>query len=94
VAAQAYRDENSCVLAPLGRVDQPLQAEPGRSYSRKQILVLFGLRFKSSVWQSGFVFRQQRMFLLVTLEKECLQEQFRYRDQFISSDIFQWQTQN
>jgi len=34
------------------------------------------------------------MFLLVTLEKEGLEEQFRYRDQFISPDIFQWQSQN
>jgi hypothetical protein len=34
------------------------------------------------------------MFLLVTLEKGGLEEQFRYRDQFISSGTFQWQSQN
>jgi hypothetical protein len=88
------RSATGYVLVPLGRGDQSQKLEVGRSYSREQIPALFGLPFKSSVWQSGFVFQQQRMFLLVTLEKESLEEQFRYRDRFVSPDIFQWQSQN
>jgi hypothetical protein len=53
-----------------------------------------GTAFKPSVRNSGFVFQQQRMFLLVTLEKERPEEQFRYRDHFVGPDIFQWQSQN
>src|SRR5271168_2932568 len=34
------------------------------------------------------------MFLFVTLEKASLEEQFRYRGQFVGPDIFQWQSQN
>lgn len=34
------------------------------------------------------------MVLLVTLEKESLEKQFRYRGQFLGPDIFQWQSQN
>ena len=34
------------------------------------------------------------MFLLVTLEKESLGQQFQYQDHFIGSDLFQWQSQN
>ncbi len=88
------RSASGYELVPLGRGDQSLQLEIGRSYSREQIPALFGLPFKSSVWQTGFVFQQQRMFLLVTLEKASLEEQFRYRDQFVGQDIFQWQSQN
>ena len=88
------RNGSRYVLVPLGRTEQSLQVEPGRSYSREQIPALFGLPFKSSIWQTWFVFQQMRMFLLVTLEKEALEEQFRYRDHFIGPDIFQWQSQN
>lgn len=34
------------------------------------------------------------MVPLVTLEKESLEKQFRYRGQFLGPDIFQWQSQN
>jgi hypothetical protein len=88
------RSASGYVLAPVGRAEGMLQLEIGRSYSREQIPTLFALPFKSSLWQTGFVFQQQRMFLLVTLEKENLEKQFRYRDQFVASDIFQWQSQN
>ena len=88
------RHESGYALVPLGKTDEPDQLEVWRSYSREQIPPLFGLPFKSSLWQTGFVFQGQKMFLLVTLEKEGLGEQFRYRDMFLGRDIFQWQSQN
>jgi superfamily II DNA or RNA helicase/diadenosine tetraphosphate (Ap4A) HIT family hydrolase len=82
------------LLVPVGRADEALKLEVGRSYSREQIPALFGLPFKSAIWQTGFVVQQQHMFLLVTLEKKSLEEQFRYRDHFVGPNIFEWQSQN
>jgi hypothetical protein len=88
------RTPDGYVLAPLDRVEQSLQLEVGRSYSREQIPALFGQTFKASIWNTGFVFQQKRMFLMVTLDKENLEERFRYRDHFVGRDVFEWQSQN
>jgi hypothetical protein len=88
------RSADGYLLVRLGRADEALKLEIGRSYLREQIPAVFGLPFKSALWQTGFVVQQQHMFLLVTLEKKSLGEQFRYRDRFVGPDIFEWQSQN
>lgn len=63
-------------------------------YLREDIPPLFGLAFNQAIWNSGFVKRDGHLFLLVTLEKGDLAESFRYKDRFLGSDLFQWETQN
>jgi superfamily II DNA or RNA helicase len=65
-----------------------------RHYPREAIPPLFGLAFSEAVWNSGFVKREGRLFLLVTLEKGDLAEKFQYKDRFLAPDLFQWQSQN
>ena len=65
-----------------------------RRYSREQIPALFGLRFTTALWNSGFVVQEKRVFLLVTLDKRGKSQDFQYRDHFLSPDLFQWQSQN
>ena len=76
------RIADTYVLSPVLRGDQPARLEIGRSYSREQIPTLFGLTFKPSIWNQGFVPEKKRMVLLVTLEKESLGQQFQYQDHF------------
>jgi len=86
------RKAGEFALAPVGRRDGTLQL--WRSYSREQIPGLFGLTFSPSIWQQGFILQGGQMILLVTLDKGEHAEQFKYRDQFLSPDLFQWQSQN
>ena len=65
-----------------------------RSYMREEIPPLFGLSFSKAIWQVGFVATPRNLFLLVTLEKDDLQESHRYNDKFLSSVRFRWQSQN
>jgi hypothetical protein len=61
---------------------------------REEIPSQFGLEFNMAIWNSGFVKLPGHLFLLVTLEKEGLDEKFRYQDTFLAADTFQWQSQN
>jgi len=81
-------------MLPFGRTEDRSKPELWRSYSREEIPGLFGLKFNRSVWQTGFVVQPEHIFLLVTLEKGDMQEQFRYQDRFLGADLFQWQSQN
>lgn len=65
-----------------------------KAYSREQIPGLFGLEFNPSLWQQGFVPRDNKTFLLVTLDKSTAAEQHRYEDHFLSPHDFRWQSQN
>ena len=65
-----------------------------KAYSREQIPGLFGLEFNPPVWQQGFVRRDEKTFLLVTLDKSAAAEEHRYEDRFLSPTTFQWQSQN
>ena len=38
--------------------------------------------------------RGGHLFLLTSLEKEGLDDKFKYEDRFLAADKFQWQTQN
>jgi superfamily II DNA or RNA helicase/HKD family nuclease/diadenosine tetraphosphate (Ap4A) HIT family hydrolase len=65
-----------------------------KSYSREQIPGLFGLEFNPPIWQQGFVRRDEKTFLLVTLDKSAAAEEHQYEDRFLSPTTFQWQSQN
>ena len=65
-----------------------------KAYSREQIPGLFGLPFVSAVWQQGFVQRDNRLFLLVTLDKSSAADEHKYDDKFLSPSEFRWQSQN
>ncbi len=84
--------DSDLVLAPVGRRDGTLQL--WRSYSREEIPRMFGLTFSPSIWQQGFIFQGGHIILLVTLDKDEHVDRFKYRDQFLSPDLFQWQSQN
>lgn len=84
--------DSELVLSPMGRRDGTLQL--WRSYSREEIPRLFGLTFSPSIWQQGFILQGGQMILLVTLDKDEHAERFKYRDQFLSPELFQWQSQN
>jgi serine/threonine protein kinase len=62
--------------------------------TREQIPPLFGLEFSQAVWNVGYVRRDKLLFLLVTLEKEGVEEKFQYKDHFLGPDLFHWQSQN
>lgn len=80
------------LMEPVGAgVLTPVLWKP---YSREQIPPLFGLAFNRAVWQQGFVRRDKRTFLLVTLDKSSAIETQRYEDHFLGADSFQWQSQN
>ena len=66
----------------------------GRQYARERIPELFGLSFNASIWNQGFVFKNNQIFLLVTLDKSTAPAQHRYQDRFRSAELFQWQSQN
>jgi superfamily II DNA or RNA helicase len=87
--------EDGYLMRPANdRPASPPSAELWRTYNREDIPPLFGLRFSTAIWNAGFVSVRQHIFLLVTLEKEDLQEDHRYEDKFLAPDRFQWQSQN
>jgi hypothetical protein len=61
---------------------------------REEIPSLFGLKFNMAIWNSGFVQVPGHLFLLVTLKKEGLDDKFKYEDEFLTPEIFKWQSQN
>ena len=81
-------------MQPIGQPTATSTAEKWRHYMREDIPPLFGLDFNQAIWNQGFVIGGKHMFLLVTLEKSSLNQDHRYEDRFLSSDMFQWQSQN
>jgi hypothetical protein len=65
-----------------------------RQYSREEIPPLFGLAYSAPVWNQGFIFKDNRVVLLVTLDKSTKAKEHRYEDRFEAPDRFQWQSQN
>jgi len=70
------------------------ELELWQPYQRKQIPLLFGLKFSTGNWNAGFVRTDNHIFLLVTLAKETKTANFQYQDRFVAADVFQWQSQN
>lgn len=65
-----------------------------RQYARERIPPLFGLPFSPSVWNQGFVFKNNQVFLLVTLDKSSAAAEHKYQDKFLAADRFQRQSEN
>ncbi len=74
--------------------DSATGANLWRDYMREDIPPLFGLKFGTGAWNQGFVVQGKEVFLLVTLDKNALNQDHRYEDMFLSPTRFQWQSQN
>lgn len=86
--------DNGYRLTPVGRDSRNKTLARWRTYSREEIPPLFGFEFSTAIWNVGHVTLSGHQFLLVTLEKAGKQEEFQYRDHFLSPSEFQWQSQN
>ena len=89
---QLAKENGLWTLRPIG--SGILAPVVWKAYSREQIPGLFGLEFNASVWRQGFVRRSEKTFLLVTLDKSTAADKHKYKDHFISSELFEWQSQN
>ena len=69
-------------------------AQLWKRYSREQIPGLYGFKFNTGAWNSGFVRKEGHTFLLVTLDKQDADVDFQYRDYFENESTFHWQSQN
>jgi hypothetical protein len=63
------------------------------SYPRQEVAERFGHDYSRN-WGQGVVRREKEFFFFVTLEKEDLPTEHRYKDRFLSRDVFEWQSQN
>jgi hypothetical protein len=81
-------------VKPVNPAESHNNLELWRSYSREQIPLLFGEQFNRARWQTGFITLPKHILLLVTLNKGDMKDTFQYRDRFLASDIFEWQSQN
>ena len=61
---------------------------------RADILKQLGDDFRSNESQVGVVQRTGGIFLMVTLEKQGMQTEYKYGDRFLSPTEFEWQSQN
>lgn len=96
--AQVDKQANDASAAPASEaapeVPEAISLVLWQEYLRKEIAPCFGLPFKKSIWNQGFVVQEKEVFLLVTLEKQHMQELHQYDDAFLSPRLFQWQSQN
>jgi len=81
-------------MEPMGRMANAEIAQAWQYYTREKIPTLFGLTFSPAIWNQGFVKSADHLFLLVKLEKTGLNRDHRYENQFLSPDLFSWQSQN
>jgi len=87
--------DNAYQLVPLRHQTAPADGpEVWRQYPREAIPPLFGLTYNAPVWNQGFIFKNNRVVLLVTLDKATQPKEHRYEDRFEAPDRFQWQSQN
>jgi superfamily II DNA or RNA helicase/diadenosine tetraphosphate (Ap4A) HIT family hydrolase/HKD family nuclease len=86
--------DNEYRLLPLHHGVPSHEPEEWRQYPREAIPRLFGLSFSAPVWNQGFVLKNNRVVLLVTLDKTTQAKEHRYEDRFEAPDRFQWQSQN
>jgi hypothetical protein len=87
--------DNTYQLVPLRHQTAQSQGpEEWRQYPREAIPPLFGLSYSAPVWNQGFIFKNNRVILLVTLDKSTQAKEHRYEDRFEAHDRFQWQSQN
>ena len=79
---------------PKGTARKQQSLEIGRSYRRQDVATLLGVNYTGQTWQSGVVPVGNRMLLFVTLNKAGMEQQYEYKDKFISRNVFQWESQN
>jgi hypothetical protein len=77
-------------LTPAGRGSTGVSL--WSSYPRREAAERFGHDYSRN-WEQGVVRRGQEFFFFVTLEKEDLPADHRYKDRFLSRDVFEWQSQ-
>lgn len=82
---------NAWSLAPAGQGATGISL--WESYSRQEAAERFGHDYSRN-WGQGVVRRGDDFFFFVTLEKENLPAEHRYKDRFLSRDTFEWQSQN
>jgi len=67
-------------------------------YMREQIPALVGDTFNRGKWLAGHLVcptqNPKHIVLLVTLSKKDLPDEYGYKDGFISTSLFNWQSQN
>ena len=80
--------------APLAADAPPPGPPPWERFMRADILKQFGDDFRSNESQVGVVQRTGGIFLMVTLEKQGMQTEYKYGDRFLSPTEFEWQSQN
>ena len=85
--------DDTLALEPIGTRTE-LKKELWKTYSREQIPPLFELEFNTGLWNQGFILKEEKIFLLVTLEKKSMAEDHKYEDRFESPTVFHWQSQN
>jgi len=81
-------------MEPMGGKQSAAKLEPWTHIMRPDIPGCFGLSFSTGRWNAGFLHDGKHVFLLVTLQKGGLNEDYRYDDRFLSDSRFQWQSQN
>ena|SRR5687768_14915161 len=67
---------------------------PWERYLREEIPPAFGLQFSTGNWNAGIVVADSNIFLLVTLDKDDMNDDHKYSDHFLSEQEFSWQSQN
>ncbi len=86
--------EDTYRLEPIRPATASQGLQEWRQYAREAIPALFGLSYNAAVWNQGFIFKNNRFVLLVTLDKSTQAKEHRYEDRFEAPDRFQWQSQN
>jgi len=86
--------EDGWHASPKTRTSTGLALQIGRSYRRQDVATALGTTYGGRNWQTGIVPVGNRMLLFVTLNKQDVGAQYGYKDKFLSSELFQWQSQN
>lgn len=85
---------NKFRLEPLGKKQALESIRLWHSFTRPEVPPMFDLKFNTGLWQQGYVFKDNHIFLFVTLNKQALHDDFQYQDRFLNPNQFQWQSQN
>jgi hypothetical protein len=89
------RSDDKIVMEPFGVSEaSSAVASLWERYPREEIPQVFGLQFNPAIWNVGFVVSPPHIFLLVTLGKDDMNPDHQYADHFLSTEEFNWQSQN
>ena len=88
------RRGDAYAMYPLGEGLQLQGPVLWERYTRKAAAEALGLQLVGWEPQSGIIRRPDSLTFFVTLNKDTMDEAYQYRDQFLSPNEFQWQSQN